>query len=47
MLTPTDGDIELDRQWREAFGEPLPMLGAPDIARALIEMHHAEARRAN
>ena len=33
----TDEDAELDRRWRLAFGGPLPMLGAPEIALELLE----------
>lgn len=29
-------DRELDRQWRAAFGEPLPMLGCGDIVRSVL-----------
>ena len=39
MTAPTDEDIELDRQWREAFGQPLPMLGAAKIARMVLRQH--------
>lgn len=35
-LDEIDPDIELDREWRAVFGGPLPVLGAPDIARKLI-----------
>lgn len=34
-------DIALDREWRAVFGGPLPILGAPDIARRLISQHRA------
>nr|MBB5292260.1 hypothetical protein [Brevundimonas basaltis] len=32
----TDEDRELDALWRERFGEPLPILGAADIVRAVL-----------
>ena len=34
-------DAELDARWRAAFGQPLPMLGAPDVARAILREHDA------
>lgn len=34
-------DTELDVVWRAAFGEPLPILGAPDIAAAILADHLA------
>lgn len=38
MTTPemTSEDIELDRQWRARFGQPLPMLGCADIVRQIL-----------
>ena len=39
MTATTDEDIELDRQWREVFGQPLPMLGAAKIARMVLRQH--------
>lgn len=33
----TEEDQELDRQWREAFGEPMPILGAGDIVRRILD----------
>lgn len=39
MPSPSDEDIELDRQWREVFGQPLPMFGAAVIARKVLEQH--------
>lgn len=39
MLPTSEEDIELDRLWRLAFKQPLPMLGAPDIAWALLNEH--------
>ena len=32
MERTSEEDIELDRLWRLTFNQPLPMLGAPDIA---------------
>lgn len=38
MRTPmTQEDQDLDRQWRETFGEPLPILGAGDIVRQILD----------
>lgn len=34
-------DAELDVLWRAAFGQPLPMLGAPEIARKILADHLA------
>lgn len=39
MPSPSDEDIELDRQWREVFGQPLPMFGAAAIARKVLAQH--------
>ncbi|MBB5746693.1 hypothetical protein [Brevundimonas variabilis] len=39
MTTPTHEDIELDQQWREVFGQPLPMLGASGIARMVLQQY--------
>lgn len=30
-------DALLDERWRRMFGQPLPMLGAPEIARTILE----------
>lgn len=38
-------DAELDALWREVFGQPLPMLGSPEIARKILADHLAEASR--
>ena len=38
-------DIELDRLWRLAFNQPLPMLGAPDIAWAILNEHLGKSVR--
>ena len=32
-----DEDVELDRLWREQFGEPLPIRGCGDVAWQLLE----------
>jgi len=33
----TTEDIDLDRQWRDRFGQPLPMLGCADIVRQILQ----------
>jgi len=43
MTTPSPEDIELDRLWRQVFNQPLPMLGAGDVARAILAKHLAKA----
>lgn len=38
-MTPpqmTDEEIELDREWRARFGQPLPVLGCADIVRSIL-----------
>ena len=35
-------DAELDVVWRAVFGQPLPMLGAPEIAKAILAEHLVE-----
>lgn len=30
---------ELDVLWRQTFKQPLPMLGAPEVARAILDRH--------
>ncbi|ADL00774.1 hypothetical protein [Brevundimonas subvibrioides] len=35
-------DEELDVLWRAVFGQPLPVLGAPKIAGAILARHLAE-----
>lgn len=35
-------DMALDALWREAFGEPLPMMGASDIVRTILRNHGVE-----
>lgn len=32
----TAEEIELDREWRARFGQPLPMLGCADIVRRIL-----------
>jgi len=32
----TTEEIELDREWRARFGQPLPMLGCADIVRRIL-----------
>lgn len=39
MLDLSPEDAELDALWRKVFGQPLPMLGAPKIARKILEDH--------
>lgn len=36
-LSPVDA--QLDARWRAAFDGPLPMLGAPDVALAILDAH--------
>jgi hypothetical protein len=43
MTALTDEDTELDQQWREAFGQPLPMLGAANIARKVLQQYRDHA----
>ena len=38
-------DAELDVLWRAVFGQPLPMLGAPEIAEAILADHLAQPTR--
>jgi len=38
-MTParmTAEEIELDREWRARFGQPLPILGCADIVRRIL-----------
>jgi len=39
----TDEDRRLDALWRERFGEPLPILGAGEIVRAVLGLPPAAA----
>ncbi|WP_156389410.1 DNA methylase [Brevundimonas sp. Root1423] len=32
----TAEEVELDREWRARFGQPLPMLGCADIVRRIL-----------
>jgi hypothetical protein len=34
-------DFELDALWRSVFGEPMPLRGAPEIARKILGDHVA------
>ena len=45
MEPTSEDDIELDRLWRRAFKQPLPMLGAPDIAREILNEHLGKSVR--
>jgi len=38
-------DAELDALWRKMFGQPLPMLGSPEIARKILADHEAKPER--
>lgn len=38
-------DARLDRLWREHFGQPLPMIGAPEVARRILRQHGVCVRR--
>lgn len=42
-LTPEE--VRLDRLWRERFGQPLPMIGAPEVARRILRQHGVSVRR--
>lgn len=46
MRPTSKEEIELDRLWREVFKQPLPMLGAPDIARTILNEHMAKTAKA-
>ncbi|WP_332678961.1 hypothetical protein [Brevundimonas sp.] len=39
----TTEEIELDREWRARFGQPLPMLGCADIVRRILMLPAGEA----
>jgi hypothetical protein len=41
----TTEEIELDREWRARFGQPLPMLGCADIVRRILLMNEGEETR--
>ena len=45
MEPTSEEDIELDRLWRLAFDQPLPMLGAPDIAWSILNEHLGKSAR--
>lgn len=38
-------DARLDQLWREHFGQPLPMIGAPEVARRILRQHGVCVRR--
>lgn len=44
-LTPEDA--RLDQLWRERFGQPLPMIGAPEVARRILREHGIPVQRPN
>lgn len=37
QLSPDDA--HLNQLWRETFGQPLPLIGAPDIARRILRQN--------
>lgn len=39
LTVMTEEDRELDVLWRQVFRQPLPMLGAPGVARAILAQH--------
>lgn len=43
MQEPSEEDIDIDRQWREVFGQPLPMLGASKIALMVLEQYRNQS----
>ncbi|ASD25648.1 hypothetical protein O3U67_04925 [Brevundimonas diminuta] len=43
LLTPEE--VRLDQLWREHFGQPLPMIGAPEVARRILRQHGVAVRR--
>ncbi|MBN9480805.1 MAG: hypothetical protein J0I52_11235 [Bordetella sp.] len=43
LLSPEE--VRLDRLWRERFGQPLPMVGAPEVARRILRQHGVAVRR--
>lgn len=42
-LTPEE--VRLDKLWREHFGQPMPMIGAPDVARRILRQNGVHVRR--
>jgi hypothetical protein len=42
QLSPEDA--HLNRLWRETFGQPMPLIGAPDIARRILRQNGVSAR---
>lgn len=42
QLSPDDA--HLNRLWRETFGQPMPLIGAPDIARRILRQNGVSAR---
>jgi hypothetical protein len=41
----TSEEVRLDKLWREHFGQPLPMVGAPEVARRILRQHGVPVRR--
>lgn len=41
-LTPDDA--HLNHLWHETFGQPMPLIGAPDIARRILRQNGVSAR---
>ena len=37
QLSPDEA--HLNDLWRETFGQPMPLIGAPDIARRILRQH--------
>ncbi|MBB4797928.1 hypothetical protein HNP32_001652 [Brevundimonas bullata] len=42
QLSPDDA--HLNRLWLETFGQPLPLIGAPEIARRILRQNGVSAR---
>ena len=45
-MTPqlSSDDAHLNRLWRRTFGQPLPLIGAPEIARRILRQNGVSAR---
>lgn len=41
QLSPDDA--HLNRLWRQTFGQPMPLIGAPDIARRILRQNGVPA----
>lgn len=44
-MTPqlSPDEVHLNRLWRETFGQPMPLIGAPDIARRILRQNGVPA----